>query len=402
MEDVEKIKGAEDALKRVSELLAKITHEMRTPLASILGYAEMMYDAKQTVANRLHGIGRIRKCIKNLTVLVDAISDLSVVEAGEIEVCPREVALFEELSNIFSELHGQAWKKRIAFEVHYDGSLPASIKTDAKRLRQILSNVIGNAIQFTERGEVRVTVRLDSSGKAPELQFVVHDTGGGIAPPLQKGIFDPLFSHEQFLSSKNEGCGLGLFLSKRFAMALGGDVILKESNPKHGSTFAVTINPGSLEGVILSKVEPRIDVDHVSVTPGPFSSERRVDGMRVLLVEDASDIQMLISQFLKKNGATVDIAKDGVEGIKKAREGRYDLILMDIQMPFLNGYEVASQLHHQGFRTPIVALTAHAMRGVKEKCLEAGCDDYLTKPINAPALLELMCRYYRRVGASNH
>jgi signal transduction histidine kinase/ActR/RegA family two-component response regulator len=391
-------KAAEVANQSKNQFIANMSHEMRTPLAAILGYAELMYDSKQTVTERLNCIGRIRQNLRNLTDLVDDILDLAKVEAGGTEILPVTFSLLPELGEIFSSLETQAWKKRLSFDLSFEGPIPETISTDASRFRQILTNIISNAIKFTERGGVGVMVRLstdEDDSSRHKLCFIVNDTGCGISPSQADTLFQPFVQGDGSLTRAYGGTGLGLALARRLARTLRGDVALTRTQPERGSTFTVTVDPGPLEGVRMFDRVGREDLNVRQPAP-PVWGDRKLEGMRVLLVEDAPDIQLLVSHFLRRSGAVVDVANDGHEGIRKAKTGCFDLVLMDLQMPVLNGYEATAQLQKEGFQSPIVALTAHAMKGVKERCLQAGCDDYLTKPINAAALLDLIHRYYRK------
>ena len=397
-EELTKARESADLANRAkSQFIANMSHEMRTPLAAILGYAEMMYDSRQTVSERLNCIGRIRQNVKELTDLTDDILDLSKVEAGKTELRPITFSLLPELGEIFSQLESQAWKKRLSFDLAFEGPIPETISTDPSRFRQVLANIIGNAVKFTERGGVSVVTKLspESTDSPARLCFVISDTGCGMLPSQVDFLFQPFVQGDGSLTRTHGGSGLGLALSRRLATSLGGDVILTRTQPDRGSTFTVSIDPGPLSGVKLLQGVTREDLN-VRHTAQPSNLQHKLEGMRVLLVEDAPDIQILVSHFLRRSGAHVDVADDGYVGIKKAKSGKYDLVLMDIQMPVLNGYEATAQLQREGFKSPIVALTAHAMKGVREKCLEAGCDDYLTKPINASALLDLITRYYQK------
>ncbi len=399
------LKVAKDAAASAEHVrdnfVANMNHEIRTALASILGYAEMMYDAKQTVTERLNCIGRIRQNAKSLTELVEDILDLSKVESGTLELKLVKMPLVATLEDILSMLQSQAWKKRLSLNYTYDGQIPESITSDPRRLRQILLNIIGNAIKFTDRGAVNVFVKLEAPkepGGRPLLRMEVRDTGCGIAPDQRECLFSPFLQGDISMTRMHSGTGLGLSLARQIARALGGDVELSDTQPGRGSTFTITIDPGSTEGVPTLVSPTHADI-HERTGAAPLRlNHKRLEGMRILVVEDSRDIQILISHFLKRSGAHVEVAENGAEGIKKAKQGRYDLILMDIQMPVLSGYEATAQIHNGGIKSPVVALTAHAMKGVREKCLEVGCADFLTKPINANALLELVQRYYQPSG----
>lgn len=377
-----------------SELIAKLSHEMRTPLAAILGYAEMMYDARQTVTERMGCIGRIRQNVRHLTSLIEDIMDLARVEAGRLEIKPEKTALVPELGELFSAMETRAWKKRLSLDLKFEGPIPDVITTDALRFRQILGNVVENSIDHTDRGGIQIIVRYVQATN--RLEFVVNDTGCGIRAEDQATLFEPWLPGAELSPSASEG--LGLRLSRQLARAMGGDLILVQSIPGRGSSFLLTLDPGPLEGTHFRDDLSKEQLKNLPSAPAQWDPQK-LKGMRILLVEDATDIQVLVSHFLRKSGAHVEIAGDGLEGVRKAKEGRFDLVLMDLQMPLLDGLQATHKLRTAGFRSPIVALTAHAMQGMREKCLAAGCRDYLTKPINAGKLIELSARYRPSVSA---
>jgi CheY-like chemotaxis protein len=259
------------------------------------------------------------------------------------------------------------------------------VRTDPLRLRQILINLIGNAVKFTERGGVTVTLSMCTPGS---LRFSVADTGPGIVPDQLERLFAPFTQADSSVTRRHGGTGLGLTISRTLARLLGGDVTAT-STPGQGSTFTVDIDPGPLDsaGMIASVHEAASAVNRAM--PGP----RRLT-CRILLAEDGPDNQRLIAFHLKKAGAQVEIADNGLAAVERALpadgSAGFDLILMDMQMPEMDGYTAAGVLRRRGYQGPIIALTAHAMAGDREKCLSAGCDDYLTKPID-PARLIALC-----------
>jgi CheY-like chemotaxis protein len=258
---------------------------------------------------------------------------------------------------------------------------------------------VGNAVKFTEQGEVRIAVRCqhDDHGSA-RLQFAVSDTGIGIPTEKIGQLFRPFMQVDGSASRRYGGTGLGLVISQRLATALGGGIVVVSELGK-GSTFTLTIDAGSLQGVRMLQ-SPGLAV---AAEEGSSSAEQEpmLQG-RVLLVEDVPGVQFVLGQILQKLNLQVEIAEDGLVACQMAEKSKaegmpYDLILMDIQMPKMNGYEATRWLHNHGWQGPIVALTAHAMVGDREKCLEAGCDDYLSKPVNAKELRDVLGRHLSRV-----
>ncbi len=397
-EELEVLKAiAESANVAKSNFLANMSHEIRTPLAAILGYSELLGRSAQSSGDALDCRGGIQRNIEHLTALVDEILDLSKIEAGKLDVERVIFPLFPALAEIFSPLRERAKASGLGFDVVIDGDIPESISGCPKRLSQILLNVVGNAIKFTERGSVSVIISLvKASPEDPRsfLRFAVSDTGCGLTPEQQSRLFRPFSQADSSVTRKYGGTGLGLVLANRLAEALGGGVVLKDSHIDEGSTFVVTIDSGRLDAFrMLRGVKLADFVAKSSATVDLFSaSGNELAGVRVLLVEDAMDIQRLMRCFLEAAGAVVTLASNGAEAVAKALEYEFDVVLMDMQMPIFDGYAATKQLRASGYSTPIIALTAKAMVGDREDCLAAGCDEYFAKPVKASLLIELVAR----------
>jgi CheY-like chemotaxis protein len=293
----------------------------------------------------------------------------------------------------------RAVEKGLSFDVEYMGAIPETIQSDPTRLRQIVTNLVSNAIKFTDEGGVRIVVRCEApESRDPKLVVEVGDTGIGMSDEETKKIFATFAQADASTTRKFGGSGLGLAISKRLAHLLGGDVVA-ESTPGHGSVFRVVVSTGPLDGVSMAKGN---DLAEAGLSELPTPSARRGATLpatcRILLAEDGHDNQVLISAFLLRAGATVQVVPDGQRAVevasRAAAEGKpFDVVLMDMQMPVLDGYGAASKLRLTGYRGAIVALTAHAMVGDREKCESAGCDDYLTKPVNPSQLVATVARF---------
>jgi CheY-like chemotaxis protein len=302
------------------------------------------------------------------------------------------------VAEVVSLIEAQAKAKNLTLTADFCGPLPERIRTDPTRLRQILMNLLGNAIKFTERGGVRVAVRMltPADADAARLGFEVIDSGIGMTADQQARLFRPFSQADSSMSRRYGGTGLGLAISQRFAQMLGGDITI-HSEPGRGSRFLVAIETGPLEGVPMRTSIADAAPTDKGCTPDRPPAKIRLRG-RILLAEDGPDNQRLIGLLLRKAGADVSLADNGQIALdqyyRAEAEGRpFDCIVMDMQMPVVDGYEATRALRRAGRTTPIIALTAHAMRGDREKCLEAGCCDYATKPIDRNHLLTVVAQH---------
>jgi CheY-like chemotaxis protein len=327
--------------------------------------------------------------------LISDILDLSRIEADRLTLERVDYPLQQTIDDVLSVVQVRAEQKGLALEVDYAFPLPETVHTDPVRLRQVLTNLIGNAVKFTERGAIRIAVRCtretDSSAR---MQFAISDTGIGIPADKIGELFDPFTQVDASASRSYGGTGLGLAISRRLAKALGGDVEVTSQLGK-GSTFTLTIDAGSLENVRVLQ-SPQV---FSTAQEQPSSTEHEVPlHGRVLLAEDVPDVSVVLRHILQRLNLELDVAEDGRLACEMAEKSRaegtpYDLILMDIQMPSMNGYEATRWLRQHGWQGPIVALTAHAMMGDREKCLDVGCNNYIAKPITAKGLREVLACY---------
>ncbi len=394
--------AADSANRAKSAFLANISHEIRTPLSAICGYLEMLdgeYHAQGVMLGSkkelvLGYMSRIKYNIKTVIQLIDDLLDISKIEAGKLQTESIEFPLLPELGELLLFLKGQAENKSLRFELRLDTRIPEVITTDPMRLRQLLMNVVGNAIKFTSEGFVRVRfgiTPLDS--EHPSLMCIsVEDSGCGIPLDKQSHLFKPFVQADSSTTRRFGGSGLGLNLSRKLARKLGGDLVLENSIPNEGSSFVITLDPGDVSQTTWLN---ELSIADIELANAPLTPPQgiRLEGVRVLVVEDGPDNQRVIRHFLTAAGAQVNIASDGQEGIEKATQFQYDVILMDLQMPIMGGYEATARLRQAGCRIPILALTAAAMKDEREQCLKAGCNDYLTKPFEVNALLKMVKHY---------
>ncbi|MBN1393965.1 MAG: PAS domain S-box protein [Pirellulales bacterium] len=387
--------AAKSATRAKSEFLANMSHEIRSPMTSILGFAEILLGNLREPEN-LEAATTIKRNGEYLLNLINDILDLTKIEAGKLTIEPIEFSPAAVVKEIASSMRGGAMEKGLAFDVDFDGPIPALIRSDPLRLRQILLNLLGNAIKFTDRGGVRLCVRRESDAAGrPRLRFDVSDTGIGVSEDQIASLFRPFVQGDSSTNKRFGGTGLGLAISKRLAKLLGGDIAVSGS-PGRGSTFSLTIAAGPVNDAEMIDADERA-VEAARPKSLPEGASALKLDCRLLLVEDGVDNQRLIAFILEKAGAKVLLAENGrvaLEMVHEAQRGGrpFDLILMDMQMPVLDGYETTRLLRAEGFDRPIVALTAHAMAGDRAKCIEAGCSDYVSKPIDRARLLNAVAR----------
>ena len=381
------------ASRAKSDFLANMSHEIRTPMNAILGFTEVlrrgMYDGPEQQAEAL---AIIDTSGNQLLLLINDILDLSKVEAGHLELeivpcCPHQIIL-----DVAKVLRVRADEKNLMLSVATPGGLPELIATDAGRLRQVLTNLVGNAIKFTEQGSVKMVARyLPASATGPSAEpmitIEVTDTGVGIAPSSQVKIFEPFTQADASMTRKFGGTGLGLAISKRYIEALGGTLSVR-STLGQGTTFTATFKVGAIDADVRIIDVTAVAKPTATVGTTPITKKRfNFGAFRILVADDAEANRQLIQLVLKREGLIVETVTNGQEAVDRANATAFDVILMDMQMPVLDGYSATRLLRQQGHTLPIVALTANAMKGDEDKCLAAGCSGFQPKPIKIDQLL---------------
>ncbi len=393
--------AAEAANLAKSEFLANMSHEVRTPMTAILGFTEVLLaedELKNASPQCVEALRTIERNGKYLVGIINDILDLSKIESGKMTVEKIECSPAQILEEVVDLVRVTADAKNLKIEVANEGPVPLAIISDPTRLRQILINLTGNAIKFTEVGKVRIVIRLVADSDEPKVQFDVIDTGIGMDQQQTDQLFQPFAQADSSMSRKFGGTGLGLTISKKMAELLGGDIAV-QSTLGSGSTFSATITIGPLDNVqMVDHPFERTSADNPK--PKPTATAVRLD-CRVLLAEDGPDNQRLISFLLKKAGAEVTVAENGKLALDEALAARdagaaFDVILMDMQMPVMDGYTATGKLREADYTGPIIALTAHAMASDRKKCIDVGCNDYMTKPVERQKLVALVADYATR------
>ncbi len=383
---------AQSASRAKSEFLANMSHEIRTPMNALLGYVEFLCDPLASAEERARYGDTIKRSSEHLLTILNDILDISRIEASRLVINRADLSPFELCKEVLALLAPQASGRDISLVLEVPRPIPEVIETDLVRTRQVLINLVGNAIKFTPSGGVRLVLRLDEHDLSDHryLCFDVIDTGIGIPADKLQQIFEPFSQADGSSTRRYGGTGLGLTISKRLALLLGGDIVV-HSEPGRGSSFTLQLYAGELRRAALRQYtneECQITLAaELLGTPesGPLAA-------RVLVVEDVELNQRLLAAVLRRAGATVDLANDGKQGMTLALEAErrgepHDLVLMDMQMPVMDGYEAVRALRDAGYARPIIALTAHAMSTDRDKCLAAGCTGYETKPIQRERLL---------------
>ncbi len=398
------VRAAETANRAKSEFLANMSHEIRTPLTAILGYARLLLEEpafQNSTGGHLQALRTIERNGRHLLTLINDILDLSKIEAGrlELESVRCEVCrIIHEAVSLFSD---RIHQRGLSLQVIFDGPVPATIHTDPTRLRQILVNLIGNAVKFTPRGRIEVRVSCNRSDSGATLSLLVRDTGVGMSPDDAERVFEPFAQADGSITRRYGGTGLGLTISRRLARLLGGDVRIVRTEPAKGTDVLLTVAAGPIDGAQM--IETYARPEQSAASDAPPTKAPALHGARILLVEDGEDNRDYLVAVLTRAGAEVEVAVDGREGVEKAMAaarcrtgdtGRpHHAILMDMQMPVVDGYEATRRLRRFGLTVPIIALTAHALAADREQCLAAGCDEYLSKPVDPDRLCATLARF---------
>lgn len=397
--------SAESANRAKSQFLANMSHEIRTPMTAILGFAELLNDSQTTLSQRDNYSHAIVRNGHHLLAIINDILDLSKIEAEKMTVEHLQTSVTQILAEVVGIMKQLATEKQLALKINYLSPIPSQIMSDPFRLRQILTNLVSNAVKFTEKGSVTINVSMLDHFEAdsPRISFEVIDTGPGMTTTEQGRLFEPFTQADPSTTRRFGGTGLGLAISLRLAQLLGGDLTMKSEVGK-GSAFTLVVPTGPLKGIkpIADPVAEQAQHEEPAKASSTVLPGRKpLENTSILLAEDGIDNQRLISFMLTQAGANVSVVSDGsaaLEWLENAKStGRsVDLILMDMQMPELDGYDATRILRERGVRTPVIALTAHAMASDREKCLAAGCDDYVTKPINRDRMLKLLAGHLEK------
>jgi len=392
--------AADAANQAKSDFLANMSHEIRTPMAAILGYADLMLDPIQSQSWHQNGLLAIRRNGQHLLEVINDVLDLSKIEAGGATVERVSCELPPVAAEAISITEPKAIEKGLTLSLEFSTPVPRTGLTDPLRLRQTLVNLIGNAIKFTEKGGVVVRVSCDGpSATNARMKFEVIDTGVGMTEQELPRLFKVFSQADASTTRRFGGTGLGLAISRRFARLLGGDITVS-SQAGNGSAFTLDVRVGPVAaGDLVNGIIERRKAKR-STEESIISSES-LRGIEILLAEDGLDNRIILSAYLRSAGATVEMVEDGgaaVDAVTRSLNEAhpYSIVLMDMQMPVLDGYRASSELRRKGYNGPIIALTAHAMLEDRVKCIKSGCSDYMSKPVDRVALLWIVARQTNR------
>lgn len=373
--------AAEQASQAKTRFLAMMSHEIRTPLTAVLGLADAIRDPSLGAAERDGMLERLRANGRLLLSIVDNVLDLSKIEAGRLEVRREWVAPREVAGEVLLALEPLAQAKGLKLTCSCDAGVPDFVEADPARLRQVLANVVGNAIKFTAKGEVRLSLAC-AGVPTPVLEVEVNDTGIGIEEECQAQLFHPFAQAGPSVAASYGGTGLGLVIGRRFAELMGGTLRLRKSTPGVGSVFVLTLPlPERREPGAAGAAHPARGAHEKR-----FTGANRLAGVKALLAEDSPDLQLVFRRFLELEGASVRVVGDGLAALEACEGEAYDIFLLDVNMPRMSGIEAARTLRSRAYRQPILALTAHALGLHEQECREAGYTASLSKPFQPETL----------------
>ena len=386
--------AAEDANRAKSAFLANMSHELRTPMAAVVGFGELLMDPTLPVSARDQALKSISRNGRHLMQLIEDILDLSKIEAGRMELELTPYPPGQILDEVRLIMQSRALECGIVLKLRAIGRIPKQIVTDSTRVRQIVLNFVSNAIKFSDRGRL-VSITLfceeEDDPKKARLGFEVEDEGIGMSAEQIERLFQPFLQLDTSPTRRFAGTGLGLSICKRLAEALGGEI--RVTSVEHvGSRFTILIPIVAPSGGLSWTKAEEINTQRSAEPPSSAPMRKKLSG-RILIAEDSPDLSKLLHYQLTGVGFHVETVTNGRDAITKAMNGRFDMVLMDMQMPILDGYKATRELRDLGYTGPILALTAHAMREDRDRCLQAGCTDYQAKPVDLPTLLETLDRF---------
>jgi len=387
---------AEQANRAKSDFLANMSHEIRTPMNAILGFTELLRRDRHGLepAQQKH-LNTISSSGEHLLNLINDILDLSKVESGHLDVESIDCKPAQLIQQVLQAMKVKADEKGLTLAFEAETELPSQILTDPGRVRQILTNLLGNAIKFTDSGGVTVKVSVLKQA-VPQIKIAVIDTGIGMTEPQVNAVFDPFVQADSSITRRFGGTGLGLSISQKFAHALGGDIEVS-SILGQGSTFALVLDVVIADGEVIEWIKPDQVLVNLDEKSHQAQTRWQFKPANILVVDDGNENRELLQLVLEDYGLTITTGIHGQEGLEKSLAETFDVILMDVQMPVMDGYTAVKAMREAGLTQPIIALTAHAMKGIEARCLSAGYSHYMTKPINIDQLLSTLANL---LGAS--
>ncbi len=390
---------ADAANKAKGDFLANMSHEIRNPMNAIVGFTDILRRGlEDSEVTRTTYLDTIHASGTHLVELINDILDFSKIEAGKLELEIRECSPYQLMTEVVNVLRMKAEQQSLSLSINLHGSIPETIQADPTRVRQILMNLVGNAIKFTAEGGVRIVACMEEKHGQPFIRFEVTDTGIGMTPEQMSRLFQEFMQADSSVTRRFGGTGLGLAISKRLTEAMGGQIAVR-SEPGVGSTFYFSIATGDLSGIPMLDAEQAAEKFRSALRSKQQGLRVYFKPARVLITDDTAANRQLAGLVLRKAGLTVDEAENGAIAVEKASLGIYDLLLMDMQMPVMDGFTATRTLRDQGLQTPILAFTANVMEQDRQRCVAAGCSGFLTKPINIDLLLSTIAEYLETTDA---